>query len=260
MPHEFLKRVDGLLAQALDEAPADRLPFVARVAAEDPPLRQRVEQLLAAEARLGDFLEPAAAISESAIQSDLPAGTRLGPYTVLSLLDRGGMGAVYLAERSDQQYQQKVAIKTLRRDLVSPQAVERFRRERQVLARLEHPGIARLYDGGSLADGRPYLVLEYVEGLPLDRHCDQHRLGVEARLRLFLRVAEPVDWAHRNLLAHRDLKPANILVTHDGHPKLLDFGIAKLLDAAAAESPRPPHGDRPPADDSGLRQSGADPA
>lgn len=155
-------------------------------------------------------------------------GQQLGPYRILQLLGQGGMGRIFLAERSDA-YRQQVAVKILRRGLDSEEMRWRFRRERQVLASLEHPYIARLYDGGTTLDGRPYLVMERVEGNPIDRHCDDQRLSIDERLRLFTKVCKAVAVAHRNLLVHRDLKPNNILVSDDGTPKLLDFGIAKPL-------------------------------
>ncbi len=157
------------------------------------------------------------------------AGMVIGNYRLLEELGRGGMGAVYLAERADGVYQQKVALKVLQENIFTPSLAERFRQERQILARLEHPGIARLLDGGVLEDGRPYLVLEYVDGKPIDQYCEEHGLDVEARLRLFVRVAEVVQSAHQQLVLHLDLKPANILVTDAGEPRLLDFGIARML-------------------------------
>ncbi len=164
---------------------------------------------------------------------DLAPGLRIGPYAIERELGRGGMGTVYLATRADLAFEKKVAIKVTRGALGSPDALERFRRERQILARLEHPNIARLLDGGATADGMPYLVMEYIEGKPLHAHCDDARLSTAARLRLFLEVCSAVEYAHHNLVVHRDLKPGNILVTADGAPRLLDFGIAKLIDPEA---------------------------
>jgi serine/threonine-protein kinase len=170
--------------------------------------------------------------------SDLPTATRsdrggqadrrIGPYRVIREIGRGGMGTVYLAARDDDQYQKRVAIKVVR-GLDSAAVVRHFRRERQILAGLEHPNIARLLDGGTTDDGLPYLVMQHVEGLPVDRFCDEHKLDVRERLELFRGVCAAVQHAHRNLVVHRDIKPANVLVTTDGAPKLLDFGIAKIL-------------------------------
>ncbi len=157
----------------------------------------------------------------------------IGSYRLEGLIGAGGMGAVYLATRADREYEQKVAIKLLHAGAASSELVRRFRAERQILAVLDHPEISRLLDGGTDVDGRPYLVMEYVDGTPLDRYCDEHQLGVRQRIELFLKVCDPVAFAHRRLVVHRDLKPGNILVTEKGEPKLLDFGIAKLLDPAA---------------------------
>ncbi len=158
-------------------------------------------------------------------------GRRIGVYRLLRSLGRGGMGEVYLAERDDRQYHQQVAIKLVRRGLLSSNVQGRLRIERDILATLDHPNIARLLDGGRLADGTPYLIMEYIDGEPIDDYCDRRRLDVEARLELFRTVCSAVHCAHQNLVVHRDLKPGNILVTAEGVVKLLDFGIAKLLDA-----------------------------
>jgi len=160
-------------------------------------------------------------------------GTRLGPYRVDAIAGHGGMGAVYRASRDDAEFRQQVAIKLVRAAAESPDTLRRFRQERQILAQLSHPNIARLLDGGSTTEGVPYLVMEFIEGEPITGWCDRRSLGVEQRLRLFLQVCEGVEFAHRDLVVHRDLKPANILVTKDGTPKLLDFGIAKLLEPGA---------------------------
>jgi eukaryotic-like serine/threonine-protein kinase len=161
-----------------------------------------------------------------------PAGTRIGPYRVLAALGVGGMGSVYLAVRDDAEYEQRVAIKVMRGGPLSRELQARFRTERQILARLQHPNIARLQDGGTTNDGTPYLVMEFVDGEPIDAYCDRLELDLIARLRLFRTVCAAVHAAHQHLIVHRDLKPSNILVNQDGVPKLLDFGIAKLLDPA----------------------------
>ncbi|MEM8934733.1 MAG: serine/threonine-protein kinase, partial [Acidobacteriota bacterium] len=159
-------------------------------------------------------------------------GRRLGPYRLERSLGRGGMGVVYSATREDD-YQQRVAIKLIQPERLSVLGLDRFVQERQILARLEHPHIARWLDGGTTDDALPYLVMEYVEGEPIDRHVGSLGLTIRERLELFCTVCEAVHAAHRNLVIHRDLKPANILVAADGTVKLLDFGIAKLLDPAA---------------------------
>ncbi|MBM0103596.1 serine/threonine protein kinase [Steroidobacter sp. S1-65] len=159
-----------------------------------------------------------------------PAGRIIGAYRLIRSLGSGGMGEVFLAERADEQFRQNVAIKLVRRGLLSNQVQGRLRQERQILASLDHPNIARLYDGGTTTDGTPYIVMEYIDGEPIDIHCDRRQLTIEQRLRLFITVCSAVHRAHQNLIVHRDLKPSNILVTADGVPKLLDFGIAKRLD------------------------------
>ncbi|MDQ2950412.1 MAG: serine/threonine protein kinase, partial [Acidobacteriota bacterium] len=158
-------------------------------------------------------------------------GRRIGPYQLLHSLGKGGMGTVYAASRADQEYKKIVAIKLVTSGLGSAEMLRRFRNERQVLAGLDHPCIAHLLDGGSTDDGLPYLVMEFVEGLPIDKYCDAHALSISDRLKLFQKVCSAVQFAHQNLVVHRDLKPANILVATNGEPKLLDFGIAKLMTA-----------------------------
>src|SRR5580693_2270007 len=157
-------------------------------------------------------------------------GDRIGAYRVLRTLGAGGMGEVYLAERADAQFEQQVAIKVVHGGALGTGMHSRLKLERQILAQLDHPNIAHLLDGGSLPDGRAYIVMEYVDGIAIDAYCDSNRLDVVARLKLFQTVCAAVHYAHQNLIVHRDLKPSNILVTAAGVPKLLDFGIAKLLD------------------------------
>ncbi len=160
-------------------------------------------------------------------------GERFGPFQTTALLGRGGMGAVYKAERADGELSQTVAIKVIERGWLNPRSLDRFRQERQILAGLVHPNIARLIDGGTRSDGVPYLVMEYVDGLPLDQFCDQKELKIAERLRLYLPLCDAVDSAHQQLIVHRDLKPSNVLVDASGEPKLLDFGIAKAIDQGA---------------------------
>jgi non-specific serine/threonine protein kinase/serine/threonine-protein kinase len=164
------------------------------------------------------------------------AGLRVGPYEIVREIGRGGMGAVYLATRADDEYQKQVAIKVVKRGMDTDFVLRRFREERQILAHLVHPSIASLLDGGTTTDGRPYLVMDYIDGEPIDRYCRERKLGVRDRLRLFRAVLAAVHYAHQNLVIHCDLKPRNILVTRGGEPKLLDFGIAKMLSPAAAVS------------------------
>src|SRR3981189_3283987 len=157
-------------------------------------------------------------------------GERIGPYRVLRTLGAGGMGEVYLAERADAQFEQQVAIKVVHGGALAVSMHSRLKLERQILAQLDHPNIAHLLDGGALPDGSAYIVMEYVDGVAIDVFCDSSRLDINARLKLFQTVCAAVHYAHQNLIVHRDLKPSNILVTGAGVPKLLDFGIAKLLD------------------------------
>ena len=171
------------------------------------------------------------AISGAIGQREEMQGATLGPYRVVQTLGSGGMGVVYLAERADEQYEQLVAIKLGRHRLVDQNAQQRLRVERQILANLDHPNIARLLDGGTADDGTPYIVMEYIDGVRLDTYCDRNRLGLNQRLELFQSICGAVHYAHQNLVVHRDIKPSNILVTDEGVPKLLDFGIAKLIDA-----------------------------
>jgi len=232
---ERWREVDRLFAAALEVQPAGRAAFLAAACAGDDALRAEVERLLAVDERLGSFLEQPA-IASLALAGEREESGLLGPYRLLRRIGGGGMGSVHLARRDDEQYDRLVAVKILRSGLEGTEIYHRFLAERQVLARLEHPGIARLYDGGSTPDGRPYLVMELVEGLPVDVYCDRHRLSVDRRLELFQRICGAVQYAHQNLLVHRDIKPLNILVTPAGEPKLLDFGIAKQLASEGEES------------------------
>jgi serine/threonine protein kinase len=223
--------------QVFDLPEEERQACLDALCQDDPALRGEVESLLRAH-DLAEYFsragQDAAALLPAEGSSGLAASRRFGPYTVLRQLGQGGMGAVFLAARSDDEFDQLVAIKILR--LPGPEGFERFRAERQVQANLEHPGIARLYGGGTSELGVPYIVMEYVEGgRPIDQHCDEHGLGVAARLELFGKVCAAVAFAHRNLVVHRDLKPSNILVTPRGEAKLLDFGISKLLTREAAD-------------------------
>ncbi|GMU63795.1 MAG: hypothetical protein AMXMBFR36_00690 [Acidobacteriota bacterium] len=228
-------RVAVLFGEALDRPPDQRRDFV-MTATESETVRREVLSLLDSHARAdarAERLDPELAAALLGTDRPLadPSGRRIGPYRILRQLGRGGMGVVYLAERADGAWKQRVALKLLPPALASEALAERFLLERRILARLEHPGIARLLDGGVTGDGEPYFVLEYVVGEPLTAWCDRRRAAIDERLRLFRRVCEAVQYAHGRLVVHRDLKPANILVTTAGEVKLLDFGIAKLLDA-----------------------------
>ncbi len=248
MPFKWYPCVVELFREALEFRPDERAEFLAREGA-DPWVRDEVQSLLAHHERAeaaafltGATADPALALVATEDGDDL-VGQTLGPYTITSRIGDGGFGSIYRAVRSDGQYQGRVALKVLKRGLDTQESRRRFRIERQTLARLEaHPHIVTLFDGGSTPDGRPYLVMEYVEGSPIDRYCDEHRLGIAARLRLFLQVCTAVQYAHQNSVIHCDLKPENILVTRttlsapDG-VKLLDFGIARLLRPATSSQP-----------------------
>ena len=232
------ERIDRLFGDLRELPHAERERRLLAETRDEPRLRQRLRAMLEADAAPGGFLEPPDRVTGPAPDTDEGEeliGRRVGAYRLTETLGRGGMGEVFRAERADGRYEGEVAIKVLRRGLDTLDFRRRFDRERAVLSRLEHPGIARLIDAGSLPDGRPFLVMERVEGLPVDRYCDDRRLSIRARLELFLRACDAVVFAHRRLVVHRDLKPANLLVTAEGEPKLLDFGVAKLLEPDASE-------------------------
>jgi serine/threonine protein kinase len=225
-------RVKQLFTQALDEPAEQREAWMERACAGEPAILAELRSLFAARAapdRVGDgvaeLLSPLLAEEEAAPQ----AGTQIGAYRLLRELGVGGMGRVYLAERADGQFAHQVALKLIRAELAAPELIQRFLRERDTLARLAHPNIAQLHDGGVSPDGSPYFTLEYVSGEQITTWCDDHHLDVRARVQLLLKVCDAVEHAHRNLIVHRDIKPSNILVTPEGEPKLLDFGIAKAL-------------------------------
>jgi serine/threonine-protein kinase len=226
--------VERFFLEALDRPAPERQAFLDDVCA-DAEVRAEVGSLLAAHDAAGEFLETADATRAAALldSEEEPPDARFGPYRLMQEIGRGGMGVVYRAERADGQFEQQVALKVLKRGMDSDEILRRFLVERQILARLQHAHIARLLDGGVGQNGQPYYVMEYVEGRPLSDHCNERRLSIEARLELFVHVCEAVQYAHQQLVVHRDLKPSNILVTAGGEVKLLDFGIAKLLDPAA---------------------------
>jgi serine/threonine protein kinase len=237
---------------ALERSEVDRAAYLRVVCARDDELRREVETLLASHDSAGDFLnKPAASLAgttQTLVSSGIdlqeyPPGHRVGAYELQRCIGRGGMGSVWLATRSDNEFKKQVAIKLVKRGMDTQEILRRFRLERQVLASLTHPNIAALIDGGSTPDGLPYLVMEYVEGIRIDRYCEQHKSTITERLKLFGDVCAAVQYAHSNLVVHRDLKAGNILVTAEGVPKLLDFGIAKLIrtefDTLAAAETRP---------------------
>ncbi len=239
MTSQRWKQVTRLFTNALALPAEERAAFLAAECGSDDAVRAEVEALLAAhhEAEtLQRFEEPAITQTQREELLDPPMkGRRIGAYRIVRELGRGGMGAVYLAERVDEQFLQQVAIKIIHRDVEFGDLQHRFQQERQILAQLNHPNIARLLDGGVSQDGRPYIVMEYVDGTPITEYCDAHGLSVMGRLELFQTVCDAVHDAHQNLVVHRDLKPSNILVSEKGRVKLLDFGIAKLLDQRGRE-------------------------
>jgi tetratricopeptide (TPR) repeat protein len=238
MNAERWDQLSDLFAQAVECPPSERRLFLDRVCQGDEALKRELESLLACDTPDQPLVEiPAdsvASCSDNRESDPDMAGRRIGPYRLISLIGHGGMGAVYLGVRDDDQYQKQVAVKLLKRGMDTDFMLSRFRQERQILANLEHPFIARLMDGGATEDGLPYFVMEYVDGVPITRYCSDKILSIPERLRLFRLVCEAVQYAHQNLVVHRDIKPSNILTTKEGIPKLLDFGIAKVLDPGLA--------------------------
>ena len=226
--HQVKHALDAVLALQSDERP----PYLEKLSATDPELHREVESLLrsSAQAESSFLRDPAVAVLPGfEAPRKARTGRRIGAYDILEEIGHGGMGEVYRAVRADGEFDREVAVKLVRSGFDSQFILERFRHERQILAGLDHPNIARLLDGGTTDDGIPYLVMELVDGMPIDRYCESHQLTTAQRLELFRHVCAAVHYAHQHLVIHRDLKPSNILVTPDGVPKLLDFGIAKIL-------------------------------
>src|SRR5215813_3607673 len=226
------QQVKAIFQSAIDTEPSRREEFLAQACGNDDPLRAEVKRMLAADYRNPDFLESSPVDLNNIAISDSRCGQQIGPYCILEEIGRGGMGAVYLAERTDE-FKQSVAIKIIKRGMDTEDMLRRFRNERQILAHFDHPNIARLLDGGSTTDGLPYFVMEYVAGTSIDEYCAEHELSSNETLKLFRQVCAAVSYAHQHLAIHRDIKPTNILVTVEGTPKLLDFGIGKLLSTDA---------------------------
>lgn len=238
------RQVKDIFEASLEREPSARAQFIAEHCGGDDAIRQAAQQMLRDFDESGDFLEASALVELGldGVQFDpgYEQGRRIGPYRIVSEIGQGGMGAVYLAERADDAYEKRVAIKMVWPGGVRSEINRRFNIERRVLAALDHPNIARLLDGGVTEDGWSYVVMEYVDGAPITEYCDRHKLSIAERLKLFQSVCEAVQYAHQNLFVHRDLKPSNILVTQTGEVKLLDFGIAKILDPtddASGQSP-----------------------
>ena len=230
------------IREILDEAislPANQRPeYLNRTCAGDDELRAELDSLVRSHEQAGEAFMSAPAVDLKSLVPDRNPrsshiGRRIGVYKIVEEIGHGGMGEVYRAVRADGQFDKQVAIKLVRVGMDTAFVLERFRYERQILASLDHNNIARLYDGGTTEDGVPYLVMELIEGTPIDQYCEEHDLSVADRLELFVQVCSAVQYAHQRLVIHRDIKPSNILVTADGVPKLLDFGIAKILDSSA---------------------------
>ncbi len=238
MTSEQWQSIKSLFEQALTLPEEERAAFVKNAAGSDEQVRKKVLDMLRADSGPDSFLEDscfdAAMLWEAEANKEDYYGRRVGLYRIEAHIGEGGMGNVYLAAREDD-FHKKVALKILKRGMDTDTLLKRFRQERQILANLDHPNIARLLDGGSTEDGLPYLVMEYIEGQPLTEYCDERRLGLVERLRLFVKVCRAVEYAHQNLVIHRDIKPSNIIVDKDGAPRLLDFGIARILDPDSGE-------------------------
>lgn len=233
------ERVQEIFLAAIDRRPETRDNFVRANCGDNATTFHEVATLLRSHDEANQFIEkPALPLSPSSILagfSELQSGQIIGCYTIQSLLGAGGMGEVYLARDND--LDREVAIKLIKRGFASVEIVRQFRREERILAGLNHPNIARLYGGALTAEGMPYFVMEYVTGHRLDDYCNQQQPSLRQQLELFRKVCSAVSYAHQRLVIHRDLKPANIRVTRDGEPKLLDFGIAKLLQPDAGATP-----------------------
>lgn len=229
------RKIKEIFSAALEVAPEERSTFLNQKCTDDI-IRREVESLLDAREEAGEFLQEVSAVEvmrHSFDRNDKYIGHKIDKYRIIREIGRGGMGVVFLAERED--FRQQVALKIIKRGMDSDAILERFARERQILAALNYPFIARLSDGGTTEEGTPFFVMEYVEGAPLDEYCKENDLSEKDKLEIFRKICSAVSFAHQKLVVHRDLKPSNILVTADGTPKLLDFGIAKLLNTTDAK-------------------------
>jgi len=241
MTPERWRQVEEIFQTALDLSPDERVKYVFETCGADETLRRDVQLLLSQHDSAGELLdEPLYANTELGMlesfveEKDPMIGRRLGAYRIEREIGRGGMGAVYEAIRADNEFNKRAAIKLVKRGMDTDFILRRFRKERQILAALDHPHIGGLLDGGTTEDGLPYFVMEYIEGHPLYSYCDTHELSINERLKLFSSICDAVHYAHQKQVVHRDIKPSNVLVTSDGVPKLLDFGIAKLLNPQIA--------------------------
>ena len=231
VPADHIQQLIELFDAVSEQPPAQRAALLEAACQGDVELRAEVERLMQAHEHADGFLEqPPLLAADSFDQSARVIGRRIGPYRLLREIGHGGMGAVYLAVRDDDAFQKQVAIKLVWPGWNRAEMLRRFLQERRILARLEHPHIARLLDGGTTEEGWPYVVMEYVDGVPITDYCAGQRLTISDRLRLLCQICQAVEYAHQHKVIHRDLKPGNLLVTEDGTVKLLDFGIARLLD------------------------------
>ncbi|MFQ5462295.1 MAG: tetratricopeptide repeat protein [Phycisphaerae bacterium] len=227
------EQVKAILEQCFDVDPSERAVFLDRACGGNAELRRHVEGLLDSDERTTPFLDPPSRGAAFEILADVldasPMPTEVGRYRLVRMVGSGGMGAVYAAVRSDGEFDREVAVKVIKPGMATDDILRRFRQERQTLANLDHPNIAKLLDGGAAANGSPYLVMEFIDGTPIHRYCDERHISIEQRLKMFLDACSAVQHAHRHLIVHRDLKPGNILVTRDGVCKLVDFGISTIL-------------------------------
>jgi len=236
--------VKDLFAAALEKDPTERDTFLDAACAAEPELRAEVDSLLDAHESTDDFIERPAAHRALDLEPETPPpswiGRRVGDYRIVEEVGHGGMSEVYKGVRDDDEYQKEVAIKVLRQGYGTRSLLKRFKVETQILASLDHPNIARLLDAGSSGEGQPYLVMEHIQGQPIDDYCKQHKLGLRARLDLFRTLCGAVQYVHQHLMVHGDLKCSNVLVSENGTVKLLDFGIARLLNPVPAPNPGDP--------------------
>src|SRR5258705_13661406 len=237
MTPERWRQLEAVFQAVVDLVPEERGQYLTEVCGDDLSLRGDIEALLRQHENAGNMLEaPLYGDTELNLitslmndEVDPMIGRRLGAYRIEREIGRGGMGAVYEAVRADNEFTKRAAIKLVKRGMDTDFILLRFRKERQILASLDHPHIARLLDGGTTDDGLPYFLMEYIEGQPLYSYCDTHQLSIAERLKLFQAICDAVHYAHQKQVVHRDIKPSNVLMTSEGVPKLLDFGIAKLL-------------------------------
>lgn len=231
-------KIESIIDRALVKEPSERLEFIRKECAGDQQLLEQVQELLAAIKDSEGFLEDSNMgrrllsdwKNERSARHSSFIGRQIGSYKIIELIDHGGMGSVFLAKRVEADFEHRVALKVVRRGMDTPANIARFKREQQILANLHHPNIAQLYDGGFTEEGLPYLVMEYIQGTPIDLFCNQQGYSIDERLELFQKVCRAIRYAHKNLVIHRDLKPSNIFVTREGHVKILDFGISKMLE------------------------------